>query len=321
MATNPEEAADLEAAEGVTATPADAVSQEPVADAGGDDLSAYFEASDREEEIGASDFDDGEDEEPTAVIAAADSETLPEPELEALPTEESQETPTPSDGDLTREDLVKMLRQANAELEKVRAPVEGAEAQAQGVSQETAQVVQDPAEIRQAAQTHLEQSYAMTTEDADSLLTNPEQMMPKLLARSHLSMMEQTAQMIRAAVPTLIRNTLDQTQQATTWEENFFKDWQGLLPHKKEVVRVRDTLKQLYPDSTPEQRDKEVGSFLSMRHGIVPRAVPTPAKGQRRTTAVPHTPMGRGPTSAGRPTASTTKNYFTQLAESDLEDD
>jgi hypothetical protein len=323
------EQADLEAAADYASGEA-ASQDEDIEDGSGEDISDFLnDDGEFEAPLEAPDSevaqDTSEDDAPAEVAAEDDSSEAAAEDSE--PTEashqETDEAPSPSEDKVTREDLLQMLKDANAELAKYRAP-EGTDAQATTSQQETGQGVPNLVEIRQAAEEALRGEYALTTEDADGLLTSPEDVMPRLMAGMHMRMMESVAQMVRNSLPNLIQNTLSQTQQSQTWEEKFFGEWQALKEHKDEVLQMKQALKGIYPNRDPEEIDREVGSYLSMRHGIVPEAAAAAKQKPRsaaKSKARPHVPLGRGPTNVGSNRKKGGENFFSELAELDMQGD
>lgn len=248
----------------------------------------------------ASDFDE-EDDEPKA-------EMKPKAAESPAPDKLDEETPPVSldlPSEKTQEPPKKMSPEDQAKLDEQRA------------------------QWRNETLSKLEQHYAtqLSDEDRDLLLTEPERVLPKLLARSYMDVYDSLMVGMSKQMPTQVTQLMEQQKQAAKAEEAFFGRWPKLkeaaLADKSKADILRRTVqtyRQVNPNATPEQAIAEAGAMAMV-------ALQIPLEADDKAAAPkdedkPFTPATPGGGSrVAPPPAPRELNEYEKLAEELLHDE
>lgn len=196
---------------------------------------------------------------------------------------------------------------------------------AETVSTETNEQMQARiARERQQVMDNLTQQYAVPEESHAELLTEPEKVLPKLMAKMHMQVMDHLAQYVQAQLPRFLETHSRAKSAAQEASTAFFKEWPELNdPRYHQVVgRSLVAYRTANKDATPEQVIKEGGL-----QALIAARLPIPQRvlAQHNATAPNETtPTAFAPavaTSTSRPPAKPSTNVFTVLAEEALEED
>lgn len=176
------------------------------------------------------------------------------------------------------------------------------------------------AEQLQAYRESLSQEYAISEDDALALVTNPEQVLPKLAANVHMRVMEDVVRHVQQAlaqVPVMLQAHVARAQAEDRAKQEFYGEWPGLAEHHDTVVSNATLIRQAHPKATKQQVIEMAGVMTAMALGLDPMSVRR--QGQPRMAPVQQPamrPTGMTPTAQGGATQS--DNLFESFAEEDL---
>ncbi len=182
----------------------------------------------------------------------------------------------------------------------------------------------DFAALRSQQAERLATAYALSEEDARTMLVEPEKVIPKLAAQLHLDVFEATVNAIVSALPRIIES---QTQQRTARElakQEFYTEFPALEDSKfeRQVETAIVMYKQLNPQATRAQAIAAAGVQVSLANQI-----PLPTKFMSGLSAPAEPTQQRSasftPAGAGAPASTpgfVNPNYFTKIAEEDVLD-
>lgn len=256
------------------------------------------------------DFNDGEpaDQEETEVEEESDATTAEGDEVATEETEAEVETEIASQ---VEEEVV----------------VEEPEPVIQQTPEERDTII---AAAREKALVEVEQQFQLTEDEADDLVTDPNKVLPKMMAKVYLDLFTSVMQGMQQQLPNMITNVVKSTEQGNLKRNAFYDAWPQLnkAEHVETVERIGGAYMQMNPKATQEDFIKEVGAQvwvarrlpldeLLQHTNVAPAAetVVAPRKGGR-------TPAGPGNASVKntQPTPKQ-KNEFEILADELLEED
>lgn len=171
----------------------------------------------------------------------------------------------------------------------------------------------------------LEKHYAMGEEAATQLLTEPENVLPKLAAQLHIEITEHVLRSVMSQMPTWVEGIL-QSRTRESDAEKLFTDANPDLKdpaYKNAILQMGMAYRQLNPNSPAEEAVKVIGNMVRTSLGL---AVPAAQSGVPVTPAAPapavqpqvFTPA-RGGGGAAVPTSSQS-NPWSAMAEEFLDD-
>ncbi len=321
MATKPEEVAELVAEAGEMAKAAASEAAEPEAEVVAEDSDLGNDFAEMDESY-SKDFN-------TDDMPATDGKPAEEPVEETAAAEETavaetpapvtaEETPTEETAEPSLESLQTALLAAQTELaesrkqqlEKVEEPSEEVEAPDQ-VSDESFKAAQE------SAKEELVEYYALTQEDADKFLTEPEAILPQIAANLHLSVMQSVMQGIRGQLGGWITAVNQENTRVEQEHSDVFEAYPALKDHKDAVDTMVETYRKMNPGATKEDVASKGGAMAIMALGL--QAAPAPvATAPAPVKSVPHKPAGSQGRGSNPPAKS--DNEFTSMAEEDVID-
>ena len=157
-------------------------------------------------------------------------------------------------------------------------------------------------------------SYQLSQEELEQISTEPEKVVPRLLARVHVNAVQGVLRHVASQMPMMVGALLQTQVENTKREETFFSRWPQLdrSKHRDDIVRVGQVYKQLNPNATVEDFIKHVGAQVVMLHGL--HAQQAAASVQPVAPATPaYRPAGAGRTSA--PAVQTQDNPWAEFVE------
>lgn len=169
-------------------------------------------------------------------------------------------------------------------------------------------------ETRNAALAELEKRYALSKEDADAMISEPETVLPKLASRMYMDIFESVLNAVQTTLPQAISH-ISQREQAMQRDENDFYDKWPMLrdeKYKQQVLRIGQMYRQMNPTASKEQFIQDVGlqSAIALRLPLPGYAAPQPGPAQ----PAPYQPPRAGAVAPAAPNATPT-NQFAALAE------
>jgi len=172
------------------------------------------------------------------------------------------------------------------------------------------------------------ETYQITDDEATAMITDPEKVLPKLLAKVHTNVLASMAQGIATQVPEMIQQVNYMNQVRQEYDQAFYKQWPKLAEHRDTVERVSAVYQQLNPKATMKEAMQEIGAqaMVMLRIPIEgqPIAVPdagAPVAGETPPSTPPPAPAAVGGAGApAKPAPATQGNIFSEMAEEWLED-
>lgn len=179
-------------------------------------------------------------------------------------------------------------------------------------------------QVRTDAMSHLEKQFALSEDEATQMMTAPQEVVPKLLAKVFMNVYDAVTHGMVQNLPNIIRNVQQQEVAIEDSRKTFYGAWPKLDPvkHGPTVARIAAVYGQLNPNATPEEIIRDVGAQAMFALKIPVEAetvdeVPAPAPAARPGfRPAGGTPAARSPGQGG-----TSDNIFTSLAEEFLSDD
>ena len=208
----------------------------------------------------------------------SDEEGAKPKDAKAQPGEEVAEKPKP---EVTAEELAKeepAVEQPTVETPKPIDP---------------AQLTADYEKWRNDAENLLAaQHYNLSEEQAEEFDTDPGAAIPKLAARLHMEVMQQSVAMIAQMLPQIMaRVNTTQTREAAVVKQ-FFAKWPELVEHRDHVVRLGSVYNQMNPQASLEDFIRDVGAqvAVSMQVDLSGRQTPVVETPREK----PHMPLAAG---------------------------
>jgi hypothetical protein len=176
---------------------------------------------------------------------------------------------------------------------------------------------------RAAAFAKLTERYAVPEDQVAPLVTEPERVIPAMLAKVHAEVMENVVAWVQQALPQMIEQTSTATTTRTQAVQKFYTEWPELNKpeHAPVVARVLAGYRQANPEAKPEDviREGGVAALVALRLPIPERVL------KQNNAAQPDAklPSGFAPTprvGVARPPAKPDTNVFSVIAEEDLQE-
>ena len=251
------------------------------------------------------------DEEPVEEVL----EEATEPEVEPEPEAEAEEASTLEAAPSTTEELQAQLLTTQAELIEARKQrLEQDETRKEET--EATDVVSDESfkAAHEEARSQLMEQYALSQEDADSFVTEPEAIIPGKLADLHMAVTYSVMEGIRSALPGWIEAVNAETGRVSEEQGVLFEAFPQLKDHVDATEKALATYRQLNPGATRDEVVAKGGAMAMVALGL--NAAPIAAAASKPAAkAPPHRPAattGR----AGKPAQRAT-NEFSSMAEDD----
>jgi len=269
------------------------------------DLAEEFEQDELADDI---DFNDGE---------PADQD---ETEVEAEPDTTTAE----SDEVVTEEPEAEVETEIASQEEE---PVVEPEVVAQPTPEERTAAI---AEAREKALVEVEQQFQLTEDEADDLVSDPNSVLPKMMAKVYLDLFTSVMQGMQQQLPNMITNVVKSEEQVVARKTAFYDAWPQLnkAEHLETIRRVGATYAQMNPKATQEDFIKEVGAqaWVALRLPLNELLQHTQAAPVVEPV-IPVTTGNRTPAGPGSASVKNTqptpkqKNEFEILADELLEED
>lgn len=103
--------------------------------------------------------------------------------------------------------------------------------------------------------------FKLSEEDAEAFRTEPETVLPKMMAKVHTETVEMMTNIMRANLPQLVRQQLDYAQKSTSVEQQFYSKFADLDTPKgrKMVEQVAKTYRAANPKAKLEEAIEDIG--------------------------------------------------------------
>lgn len=151
----------------------------------------------------------------------------------------------------------------------------------------------------------LQKVYAISEEDADAILTDPKNAVPKLMANAHVRMMQTVHNMMQQLVPAMVEQHQIQSKSRQTLTEKFSQAWPELASeqNKNVVIAAIQTVRTVNPGIDVDTLIEKVGPVA---YSILGKPVPAkeeakPAPARQVAKPKPHQPARARETSTAKP--------------------
>jgi hypothetical protein len=175
--------------------------------------------------------------------------------------------------------------------------------------------------LRAEALVTLEKDFAISEDDAQTLVTEPEKVLPRLAASIYMAAYENATKSIMAAMPKLISQTITHQSAAATATNDFYGKWDKLdrnnSKHADTVNRIGLVYRQVNPNASQEQFTAEVGAQALLALGIPFTEIIDAPPIETPRAFVPAAPAGAAPT----PPPPKSLSAFESLAEEFIDED
>ena len=161
--------------------------------------------------------------------------------------------------------------------------------------------------------------YALNESDAQALLTEPEVVLPKLVAKAHMEVLEASMRAMQAMMPVMMQQVTQHTERNTQAKGLFTQINPDLADpaYEPAILELGSYYRSKNQQASPEEASRAIGALVRAAFGLTrqEQAAVTPSPAQPAVT--PFVPA-RGGGGMARPAPS---NVFEQLAqEFDSED-
>lgn len=210
-----------------------------------------------------------------------------------------------------------------APSEEVTAPVPPVTPPAAPIVPESAPAVV-PADYQAWRETRLGElagTYAISNEDAASLLTEPEVVLPRLMANAHMMVLESAMRAMQAMVPVM----LQQTTQAETANNSARSLFGSINPdlmdarYEPAILQFGEVFRKVNPTAGPEEASRAIGALVRSALNITAPGAQAAPSGQAAPRAP--TPFSPARGSGGSGGAVPSGNPFEAMANEFLQDD
>jgi hypothetical protein len=169
--------------------------------------------------------------------------------------------------------------------------------------------------------TELEQHYTFNEDESAALLTEPELVLPKLAAKVHMEVLENSMRAMQAMVPVMMQQVQHHAQVNTQAQSLFTSINPDLADPRFEpvIIQLGQTFRQMNRTAGPEEASRAIGNLVRAALNMqAPGQAPQQPQGHA-PAAAPFVPARGGGGGGQRP--STSSNPFEQLASELLADD
>jgi hypothetical protein len=155
------------------------------------------------------------------------------------------------------------------------------------------------AEAKEKFRAELEKSFAISEEDANLLVTAPEQVLPRLASNISMQILEQVQIMQNQMIANLPQMIM-QSQAQSTNEQKLYDEFMASTPELSQmdakelneaVNELAPIVKKRFPTLTPQERMVKLGMLIKNTYGLKDATPPKKAEpAPKARTPKPHTP-------------------------------
>ena len=120
---------------------------------------------------------------------------------------------------------------------------------------------------RQAIQRLEETEYALSDDDKNALIAEPDTVIPRLAARMHVRMQLQTAQQLAQVLPQMIQQQIQQATKVQSLEQSFFDSYPELKKpeYRNTVAQSLAMIRQVNPQATRDDVMRDGAALAAVR--------------------------------------------------------
>lgn len=170
--------------------------------------------------------------------------------------------------------------------------------------------------------TELEKQYALSEDDAVTLQTDPEKVLPVLAAKVHMEVLESSMRAVQAMMPAML-GRLQEGSELNNRAKSLFNSVNSDLAdpqYEAAILQFGQVYRSMNKTAPPEEAARAIGNLVRAAYGLVPpsAAQPAGAPPTAPTQGASFVPA-RGSGGAMRPSPS--DNPFARMAEEMLASD
>jgi hypothetical protein len=200
-------------------------------------------------------------------------------------------------------------------------PAKPAQAPVQAAPEQPAASPEQYQTWRATRVSELEKTYSINEDDAAALLTEPEVVLPRLMANAHMVVLENAMQAVQAMMPVMMQQIQSHTEMNTRAKSLFTSVNPDLADPQYEsaIMQLGQVYRNVNRTAPPEEAARAIGALVRSALGIAQAPAPAAAQAAPQVAApIPFTPA-RG--SGGGMLQRGSDNLYTQLADEFLSED
>jgi hypothetical protein len=147
---------------------------------------------------------------------------------------------------------------------------------------------------RQQAIDQLAQNYTLDQTQVEAFAVNPEEVLPKLAAELHMTVIEQVLPLVARMIPQQVQNIQQRVSSTQADEDTFFAAYPELKTHEAQVLQFAGIWRQMNPTASVEEATKAIGEHMQIALGLH-SAQQTPTPPAEPTAPTPTPPAGSAP--------------------------
>lgn len=182
---------------------------------------------------------------------------------------------------------------------------------------------EDYAAWRESRLTQLESVYALDQEAANAMLTEPETVLPKLAAKVHMEVLENSMRAMQAMVPVMMQQIQHHTATESRAKSLFTSVNPDLADPRYEpaIMQLGSVYRNVNREASPEEAARAIGNLVRAALGIA-----APAQGQapaasRAPAPAPAAPFAPARGAGGGAIPAAPSNPYEMLAQEMLNED
>lgn len=149
--------------------------------------------------------------------------------------------------------------------------------------------------------------YQLTNEELTLVATEPEKVLPTLMARVHINAVQGVLTHVAQQLPAVVGGMIKAQQQQADLENRFYSAWPQLdrVKHDGTVRQLAAAYRQMNPNASFDDCVRIVGAQAAVALGVTttPTGTPAPAVASVPVRQVPFAPAAAARTAAPTPTA------------------
>lgn len=255
-------------------------------------------------------LDSFSEEEPKESSDDAPKEEAPKEEVKAE-SEEPKSEAEPKKEETPKEEPKKVEVSAKEEKPKEEPKAEPAKETQPGTRPQPKR--QDLKAAREELVKTIEASYKnlLTEEDAEKLLQDPREVLPRLIAHLYADLYEVQNQVMWSQMPQFVGQTIDARSTAKEREDAFFTRWPKLKEHvgndlekNRKLIQIGRAYQQIVPNASVEEAIEAVGAQAMSIFKIPFEAAPAQQQAPEPARETQPKPSGFKPASPGGASSS-----------------
>lgn len=176
---------------------------------------------------------------------------------------------------------------------------------------------------RESRLSQLEQVYALDQEAANAMLTEPETVLPKLAAKVHMEVLENSMRAMQAMVPVMMQQIQHHTEVNSRAKNLFTSVNPDLADPRFEpaIMQLGTVYRNVNRNAPPEEAARAIGNLVRAALGIAAPAQGMASAAPQAPVQAPAAPFAPARGAGGGSMPAAPSNPFEMLAQEFLNDD